>query len=116
MNELKKEYEALGPDATDEQIRLAVENLERRQFMPTLILAVPNFLHLKRADMLAEFDRIVALEEDSPELTAVTGLSDPEEVKKKHLGVLLHQYNLLCGLRVGDGDAWIIINELYEDD
>ncbi|MFA5447341.1 MAG: hypothetical protein WC233_03580 [Sphaerochaeta sp.] len=116
MQELRKLYEALEADASDEQVRLAIENLERRQFMPTLILSVPNFLSLRRADMLAEFERVVALDPKSEELTAVVGLSGADEVKKKHLEVLLHQYRLLCGLRVGDGDAWILINELYEDD
>jgi len=38
------------------------------------------------------------------------------EVKKKHLELLLYNYRLLCGLRLGDGDAWAFINELYEDD
>ncbi|MCK9548157.1 MAG: hypothetical protein RBS49_00670 [Sphaerochaeta sp.] len=116
MKELRKEFEALPPDATDEQVRLTAENLARRQFMPTLILSVPNFTMMKRADMLAEFDRVATLDEESDELTAVVGLLHADEVKKKHLELLLYNYHLLSGLRVSDGDAWAFINELYEDD
>lgn len=116
MKELRTEFEALPADATDEQIRLASENLKRRQYMPTLILSVPNFLMMKRADMLAEFDRIASLDEESAELSAVVGLLDAAEVKKKHLELLLYNYRLLAALRVSDGDAWAFINELYEDD
>ena len=116
MKELRTEFEALPADATDEQIRLTSENLERRQYMPTLILSVPNFLMMKRSDMLAEFDRVASLDEESAELSAVVGLLDAAEVKKTHLELLLYNYRLLCGLRLGDGDAWAFINELYEDD
>lgn len=116
MEALRARYEAIGPDASAEEIRLAAENLARRQFMPTLILAVPNFVTLTRKDMLAELDRVAALPADSEELLAVRGIADTEEVKRRHLELLLHQYELLSGLRIGDGDAWIVINELYEDD
>ena len=116
MNELRTQFEALPPDATDEQIRLTRENLERRQYMPTLLLPTPHFLTMKRADVLAEFDRVAALDEESEEITAVVGLLDAEAVKAQHLSLLLYHYTLLCGLRVGDGDPWLLINELYEDD
>ncbi len=116
MEALRKKYEALGPDANEEQIRLTAEALVRRQFMPVLILDVPNFFFVTKQDLLKEFDRVMALEEDSKELSSVIGISDPQEVKKTHLVTLLNQYELLCGLRKGDGDAWATVNELYEDD
>lgn len=58
----------------------------------------------------------MALSSQSAELKAVVGIDNPEEVKEKHLTVLLTQYELLRGLRLGDGDAWATVNELYEDD
>jgi len=116
MDELKAAYEALGPDATDKQINLTAEALGRRQFMPVLILSVPNFFQYTKKDMLKEFDRVRKLPDDSEELKAVIGLSGAAEVKEKHLLTLLNQYELLCGLRVSDGDAWAVVNELYEDD
>lgn len=116
MDELKAAYEALGPDATQEQIDLTAEALDRRQFMPALILSVPNFFQYTKKDMLAEFDRVQKLPDESEELNAVIGLSGPSEVKEKHLLTLLNQYELLYGLRLNDGDAWAVVNELYEDD
>ena len=116
MEALRKKYEALGPDASEEQIRLTAEALVRRQFMPVLILNVPDFFFVKKQDLLAEFDRVIALSNESEELSKVVGISDPDEVKKTHLVTLLNQYELLSGLRKGDGDAWATVNELYEDD
>ncbi len=67
--------------------------------------------------MLEEYQRVMALSSQSAELKAVVGIDNPEEVKEKHLTVLLTQYELLRGgLRLGDGDAWATVNELYEDD
>lgn len=116
METLRASYEALKDDATQEQIKLTAQALVRRQFMPVLILDVPNFFFVTKKDLLSEFDRVVALPDDSEELRAVVGITDPQEVKKTHLITLLNQYELLCGLRTGDGDAWATVNELYEDD
>ena len=116
MDALRARYEALKDDVTEKQIELTAEALKRRQFMPVLILNVPNFFFCTKKDILSEYDRVVALPNDSEELSKVVGISDPEEVKKTHLITLLNQYELLYGLRKGDGDAWATVNELYEDD
>lgn len=116
MDELKAAYEALGSDATPVQIALAAEALGRRQYMPVLILCVSDFFHFTKKDMLSEFERVQQLPDESDELKAVIGLSGPAEVKEKHLLTLLNQYKLLCALRISDGDAWAVVNELYEDD
>ncbi len=83
---------------------------------PPLILDVNDFSHLTKERMLEEYQRVMALSSQSAELKAVVGIDNPEEVKEKHLTVLLTQYELLRGLRLGDGDAWATVNELYEDD
>lgn len=108
-------FENLPNDATDEQIRLAVEGLERHHYEPLMILLAPGFITWKKADMLAEYDRLVSLPEDDPELAAVIGTS-PAEVVEKQLGMLLYHYELLCRLRLGEAEAWDVVNELYEDD
>ncbi len=116
MDDLKAAYEALEADATQEQIHLTAEALVRRQYMPTLLLSVHDPFKFTKEDMLKEYARVQMLEDDSEELKAVVALSSPQEVKEKHLLTLLNQYKLLCGLRTGDGDAWALVNELYEDD
>lgn len=116
FEELKARYERLGTDASEEQIRLTKEALGRRQYMPVLLLPIRDFFLFTKADMLAEFERVVTLPPDSEELKAVVGLGSGDEVKEKHLLTLLNQYEILRGLRTGDGDAWALVNELYEDD
>jgi hypothetical protein len=116
MDDLQATYESLGPDASEARIEKTAQDLERRNYMPPLILDVQDFYHLTKKRMIEEYHRVMALPSQSEELKAVVGIEDPEEVKKKHLTVLLHQYELLRGLRLGDGDAWATVNELYEDD
>jgi len=116
MNELRKKYEALPEDAPERQIELTAESLDRRHYNPTLLLKVPNFNKMTKADMLAEFDRVEALPPTSKELKSVVAIDDPSEVAEKHLASLLNQYELLCNLRKGLASAWDVINELYEDD
>lgn len=116
FEEMKARYDCLAADASEEQIRLTKEALGRRQYMPVLLLPIQDFLSYTRADMQAEFARVMALADDSAELKAVVGLESGKAVKEKHLLTLLNQYEILCGLRVGDGDAWALVNELYEDD
>lgn len=116
MDDLQAAYEALQPDASQEQIKLTAEALQRRQYMPVMILGVKDFFLFTREDMLREFDRVQNLDDNSGELKSVIALSSPQEVREKHLLTLLNQYTLLCGLRKSDGDAWALVNELYEDD
>lgn len=116
MKELRKKYEALPEDAPKKQIELTAESLDRRNYNPPLLLKVPNFKRMTKAEILAEFDRVVALPPASKELKSVVAIKDPAEVVEKHLLTLLNQYQLLCNLRKGLASAWDVINELYEDD
>lgn len=115
MKYTRRMFEQLPEDATDEQIRLAAESLERHHYEPMTILRVPGFTLWKKQDVLREYDRLTKLSADSPELTAVVG-STPEKAVEKQLGMLLYHYELICRLRLGDAEAWDVVNELYEDD
>lgn len=108
-------FENLPEDATDEQVRLAKEGLERHHYEPLMILKAPGFITWRKADMLAEYDRLTALPAQDPELTAVVA-STPAEVVEKQIGMLLYHYELLCRLRLGEAEAWDVVHELYEDD
>ncbi len=115
MSRSREQFERLPSDATDEQIRLAAEGLMRHHYEPLMILGAPDFIFWRKADVLAEYDRLVSLAPDDAELTAVVG-STPVDVVEKQLGMLLYHYELLCRLRLGDAEAWDVVNELYEDD
>ncbi|AEV30445.1 hypothetical protein SpiGrapes_2687 [Sphaerochaeta pleomorpha str. Grapes] len=116
MKELRKDYESLPEDVSPEQVETTAAALERRKFSPVLILDVPNFNRLTKQDMLNEYDRVQALPSTSRELKMVLAIENPEQVKEKHLVLLLNQYLLLCGLRKNEASAWDVINEMYEDD
>jgi hypothetical protein len=108
-------FEQLPEDAAALKIKRTAEGLNRYHYEPLLLLDAPDFIHWKKEDMLAEYDRVTALSLDAPELTAVVG-STPSEVIEKQLSMLLYHYNLLCRLRADDATAWDIVHELYEDD
>ena len=115
MHYSRRVFEQLPEDATDEQVRLAAEGLERHHYEPMMILPAPGFITWRKQDILKEYDRLVALPADASELVAVIG-SEPAEVVEKQLSMLLYHYELLCRLRLGEAEAWDVVHELYEDD
>lgn len=116
METLRKKYEALGEDVSLEKRNLTKAALIRRAYMPTLILEVDDFFSFTKEDMLAEYKRVAALDADSAEIKSVVAIKDPLEVKKTHLTMLLYAFEQLSMLRKDDPDAWLLVNELYEDD
>jgi GH35 family endo-1,4-beta-xylanase len=115
MEYTREMFENLPEDANPETIRITAEGLARHNYDPLMILSTPGFLQWKKADVLHEYDRLVNLETDAPELVAVVG-EPAESLVEKQLGMLLYHYNLLCRLRAGEAAAWDVVNELYEDD
>lgn len=115
MQYTRNQFEQLPEDATDEQIRMTVEGLERYHYEPLMILQAPGFIRWRKQDILVEFDRLISLPFDHPELVAVSDMGG-EQVVEKQLGLLLYHYELLCRLRLGDAEAWDVVHELYEDD
>lgn len=116
MNELFEKYNDLDPDSSEAKIEKTAQDLERRNYMPTLLLDIKDFFHFNKEKMLKEYERVMSLSSDSKEIKSVIGLKDPQEIKIVHLTSLLNQYKLLCSLREGEATAWDTINELYEDD
>jgi hypothetical protein len=115
MRYSRTQFEQLPEDATDAQIRLTAESLRRRYYDPMMLIKYDDFIYWRKKDVLSEFDRLAALPEDAPELMAINSAA-PSEVVETQLGMLLSQYELLCGLRSSQAGAWDVINELYEDD
>ncbi len=116
MNDILDKFENLDSDASKAQIEKTAEDLKRRQYMPTLLLNVKDFFYFTKDKMLKEYNRVMNLSSDSEEIKNVIGLNNTQEIKEKHLNILLNQYNLLCKLREGKAEAWDTVNELYEDD
>lgn len=108
-------FEHLPADAPDELIETTAVSLERHPYTPLMLLDVPGFLRMRKGEVLAEYDRLVALGPEDPELMAVNG-QDPAVTVERQLGLLLYHYGLLCRLRLSDAEAWDVVHELYEDD
>ena len=105
-------FEHMPSDASDEQIRLAAEGLERYHYEPFMILKLP-FHHLKRPIFSPN---MIACRVGCDIRRTDRGIgSTPAEVVKQ-LGMLLYHYGLLCRLRLGDAEDWDVVNEMYEDD
>jgi len=115
MKFTRTKFEALPEDASDDLIESTAASLERHPYTPLMILEVPNFLRWRKNNVLDEFDRLLELPHDAPELKAVIG-QEPTTIIEKQLGFLYYHYELLCRLRLSDAHAWDVVHELYEDD
>ncbi len=106
MNAIKKVMNELPDDASDAQIENTAKVLDGKNFEPMLLIPTPGFVRMKKDDLREELRRVLALRADE--------VSD--EMKSKHVELLLYYYDLLCRLRLDQAEAWDTINELYEDD
>ncbi len=115
MKFTREMFEQVSPDAQAERIEKTARDLEQKSYEPMLLIEAPGFLRWKREDLLNEYDRLLALEEDDD---AVMSIDDMylDEIVERQLGLLLYHYELLCELREGDAEAWDQIHELFEDD
>jgi len=57
--------------------------------MPMTILSIPNFFAFTKVDMHNEFDRVIALPDESEEIRSVIGLSDALAVRKQYPNIIL---------------------------
>lgn len=103
-------------DAPADEINTAAIELEARHYEPVLLIRTPGFLRMRRNDLETEIRRV---REMSPQEMRAEGFAHEDrfnELKAKHLQLLIYHYGLLCRLRLRDPEAWDTVNELYEDD
>jgi hypothetical protein len=96
----------LPGDASAQKIESTACDLESMRYEPVLLLKTPGFFRMTKAELCREIDWVVEV--------AAAELSD--ELKPKHIQLLVYHYELLCRLRADDPAAWDTVNELYEDD
>lgn len=104
MDFIEQVMAELPDDASEMQIENTAKILEGRTFEPMLLIPTPGFVRMTKEDIRNELGRALQYTEVS------------DEMKSKHIELLLYYYNLLCRLRLDQADAWDTINELYEDD
>ncbi len=115
MKNVREMLENVPSDASAEQIEKTARDLENKSYEPMLLIDAPGFLRWKKEDLLNEYERLIALEEDDDAVMAIDDMY-LDDVIEKQLGLLIYHYELLCELREGDADAWDQIHELMEDD
>lgn len=106
MNLIEQIMNEIPEDAADAKIEETANVLEGKYFEPMLLISTPGFIRMKREDIGRELNRVLGLK--APEVS--------DEMKSRHIELLLYYYDLLCGLRLDQAAAWDTINELYEDD
>ena len=92
--------EALPPDTDPSAIEEAASELELMNYSPLLLNDVPDFLRIKKAELVQ----------------LIVDLAGKPETTEQHLSLLHYHYALLQRLRRNEPEAWDEVNELMDDD
>ncbi len=115
MTDMPEMFESVPEDASSEKIEKTARDLENKSYEPMLLIDAPGFLRWTKKDLVAEYERLISMEEDDDAVMAIDDMY-LDDIIEKQLGLLMYHYELLCELREGDADAWDQIHELLEDD
>lgn len=116
IDQLRKTAGQLSDDHSDAHIEQVATRLEGLHFSPPVITPVTTLLRLRRASLLAEIDRILALEDSE---ACGLGLDDSrkcEDLRVQFITVLIFYYKKVVELRKGNPDEWDEVDELYVHD
>jgi hypothetical protein len=103
-------------DAPSDKIESTASDLEGVSYEPVLLLKTPGFFRMGRKNLEEEIDRIHEMTIKEMMAEGFAENANFNELKAKHIQLLIYHYGLLCRLRSDDPTAWDTINELYEDD
>ena len=103
-------------DASAAAIESTAQMLEGMNYEPLLLLKTSGFLRMGRDDLKAEIERVNAMSSTGLMKEGLSGVANFNEIKVRHIQLLIYHYALLCRLRNDDPSAWDIINEMLEDD
>ncbi|MHC4885284.1 MAG: hypothetical protein ACYTGH_09390, partial [Planctomycetota bacterium] len=98
VTHMMDEIAELGVDADADVIASTARDLEGMNYSPLLLADVPGFLTFTKENLMAAIDDAKAIE-------------DPDQ-RTKHVSLLVTTYQLLCRLRLGEPEAWDVVNEL----
>lgn len=112
----KKVLKEFPKDAPADKIESTAGTLEGMTYEPLLLLATPGFLRMTRKTLEKEIQHVNEMTVQEMMAEGFAENANFNELKAKHLQLLIYHYSLLCRLRADDSTAWDTINELYEDD
>ena len=116
IDELRNEVRRLDDDFADESVEQTAIRLEGLNFSPPVITPLDLFLRMRRGDMLAEIERILAMPDAHACALALDNNKKCEDLRVQFITVLIYYYNKLSQLRKGNPEEWDEVDELYVHD
>ena len=116
QNEIIKKIASLPADPEESLINSTAEELEMLSFAPILLVDIPDFLYMKKADVISEIYHILCMPEAELPSYDRSAVKSAEEFRDKQVNLIYFYFELLTRLRASEPEAWDYIHELYEDD
>ena len=116
IDELRNQVRELDDTIADEIIEQTAIRLKGLNFSPPVITPLDDFLRMRRGDLLAEIERILAMPDAQACALAPDNTKKCEDLRVQFITVLLYYYTKLSQLRQGNAEEWDEIDELYVHD
>lgn len=116
IGSLQKEVQQLDDLFEDGVVEGTAKRLKGLNFTPPIITPIETFLRMRRQDLLAEIDRILAMPDMEACALAPDNTKKCEDIRVQFITVLIYYYKKLLALRKGDPEEWDEVDELYVHD
>lgn len=116
IDELRNQVRELDDTIADEIIEQTAIRLKGLNFSPPVITPLDDFLRMRRGDLLAEIERILAMPDAQACALAPDNTKKCEDLRVQFITVLLYYYTKLSQLRQGNAEEWDEVDELYVHD
>ena len=116
IDALRDQVRRLSDDVTDETVEQTAIRLKGLNFSPPVITPLDDFLRMRRGELLAEIERILAMPDAQACALAPDNTKKCEDLRVQFITVLIYYYNKLIQLRKGNPEEWDEVDELYVHD
>ncbi len=106
IDRLQKEVQQLDDVFEDDVVEGTARRLQGLNFTPPVITPIETFLRMKRQDLLAEIDRVLAMPDMEACALAPDNTKKCEDLRVQFITVLIYYYKKLLALRNGDPEEW----------
>ncbi len=113
---LRDQVRRLNDNVTDETVEQTAIRLKGLNFSPPVITPLDDFLRMRRGELLAEIERILAMPDAQACALAPDNTKKCEDLRVQFITVLIYYYSKLIQLRQGNPEEWDEVDELYVHD
>lgn len=114
--ELMDELRAVAENSDQQVIEETAQRLEGFNYAPTVVLPVPQFLRIKKVELLEEIEQIVSFSEEKIYELSPGDSRNFLDLKIQYISTMIYYFKQLATLRRGDPEAWDEVDELYVHD